>query len=250
MIMNDFFDEGDYIAYRYEAWLSPRAVRADEGDNIDIFFYRGRNMQPYDLPQNENLLVYAITPRGKKQDIEMSRSTKNSYIYNIKLEEKGLYHFIGQKTGYYSVDAEGNYLSGSFEDNPNAVSATRYLQYAHTALPAGENLDSKDYNEAPSLPLRIVPDKWDGFGTGEVFSFTLFFGDRLLPLFEVEIEHSQGKSGATREKLLTDGNGRISFPLNTSGKYLVLAGYTALETKDGLYYDTKYTYTFCFKAEA
>lgn len=192
----------------------------------------------------------AFTPEGEKKDVELVGNTEDHYTYRLKMEKKGLYHFVSQKTGYYCKNAEGKRMVGTLKDNPEAVSATRYLQYAHMALAVGRGLENSDFTDTPAeLPLRIVPDCWDKFQTGEIFAFTLFFKDKPLPLCDIDIAYTAGEDEATHEEIMTDGEGRITYPIKEPGKYLVVVRCTVPEGEEGLYYDTRYTYTFWFKVK-
>lgn len=249
MIMNEFLDTTDYMVQGHEGWLAPCLTHVHEGDDLDVFFCWGHNMKPHGLARNEDLFVYAVTPDGEKQDLQLMGNTEDHYTYRMKMEKKGLYHFVSQKTGYYCKNAEGKRLNGTLKDNSDAVSATRYQQYAHMALAVGHGLETSDYSETPAIPLRIVPDCWDKFQTGEIFAFTLFFGDKPLSLCDIDIAYTAGDDEATHEEIMTDGEGRITYPIKAPGKYLVVVRCTVPEGEEGLYYDTRYTYTFWFKVK-
>jgi len=249
MYTHDFLDTTDRMVQGYEGWLAPRVTHVHEGDNLDIFLFSGHNMNPDRLMRNEELFVYAIDPEGKKQGLELIGNTEEHYIYRIKVEKKGLYHFVSQKTGCYCKDAEGKRLNGTLKDNPDAVMATRYLQYAHTVLPVGHDLMPNEYTEVPLLPLRIVPESWNTFKTGENLVFTLYFNERSLPLYDIDLAYNPGDGETTHEELITDSEGRITYSIKDPGKYLILAQYLALEWEENLYFDTIYTYTFWFKVK-
>lgn len=249
MFTHDFLDTTDYMVRGHEGWLVPSLTHIHEGDNLDIYFCWGHNMKPHGLARTENLFIYTISPDGTKQELELVGNTEDHYTYRLTNAKKGLNHFISQKTGYYCKDAEGKSLNGTLKDNPGAVSATRYLQYAHMALPVGHDLTSGDYTDTPKLPLRIVPDRWDRLQPGEMFSFTLFFGDKPLSLHDIDIAYNAGDDEVVHEEILTDGDGRITYPIKAPGKYLVVIRCNASEGEDELYYDTRYTYTFWFKVK-
>lgn len=249
MITNEFLDTTDHMVYGHEGWLVPSVTHVHEGDSLDIFLCWGHNMKPHGLARSEDLLVYAIAPDGKKQDLELIGTTEDHHTYRLKVEKKGLYHVISQITKYYYKNAEGKNQSGTLKDNPAAVSATRYLQYAHLALSVGHNLMPEDYTETPALPLQIVPDRWDKLLTGEIFGLTLFFKNKPLALCDIHIAYSEGEAETTDEELRTDSEGIITFPIKAPGKYLVIARCSASDGEEGLYYDTRYTYTFWFEVK-
>ncbi len=237
-----------YGTTEHQSWLVPVTMNAYEGDSLTVLYCFGNEFTQCGILQNEDLSVYAVTPEGKRQSLEMNCSKEDCFTYRIKVGGKGLYHIIAEQLGYFSEDAEGRLFRGTFEDNPEAVSATRYLQYAHTALQVGSNLISEDRAKVQIPPLCIVPDSWDKFRAGEVFAFTLYFRGRPLPLYDIDISYIADNGKMAHTKSITNGSGRMIYPINTPGKYLVVVSYTSPECEEGLYYNTKYIYSFWFKA--
>lgn len=239
MFIQEFFDTTDYGGY-----LVPLVTHAHQGDNLDIFYYSGGM-----LSSAENLSVYAITPEGKKQYLNMTNSGEGR-AYRIQINENGIYQFVAEQTRYISRDAEGRCFSGTFEDNPDAVFAARCLHYAHSALQSGASFEFSNCAKTLMPPLCIAPDIWSSFRVGDVLGFTLVFLDRPLPLYDIDIYLFSIDGEVIHTKRITNGDGRALLPLNKLGKYIIDASYTSPEYKEGLYYDTRYTYSFCFKARA
>jgi Nickel uptake substrate-specific transmembrane region. len=235
------------MVYGHEGWLVPFVSHVHEGDTMDLYFCWGHNMQPDGLTEKEGLIVYSVDPSGLKKDIDLIGNTEYHYTYRTKVEDKGLNHFIAQKTAFYCRDAEGKYLCGTLKDYPNAASATRYLQYAHLALPVGHGLAPSDYSETPNIPLRIVPDSWDKFRVGEDFNFTVMLEDKPLKHCDIDIAHTL-TAKTMHNETFSDENGRVSLPIKEPGKYLIVVRCTVAQGEEGLFNDTRYTYTFWFKA--
>lgn len=233
----------------HEGWIIPLATNAHEGDSLNVLYCWGHNMKSCEIPQNGNLTVYAVTPEGKAQKLELISSAEDSLTYRINAEHKGIYQIIGKETGYFSEDIEGRCLKGTFEDNPEAVSATHYMHYAHTVLKVGCDFIPLNNTGVPELPLQIVPDGCNEFNIGGIFIFTLYFKDRPLPLYDIDIAYTDGYDATMHEKLITNGSGRMAYPIRMPGKYLFAVRYTSPECEEGLYYNTRYTYTFCFEAK-
>lgn len=226
-----------------EGWLVPVVTNAHQGDCLDVFYYYGGK-----LNSANDISVYAVTPEGDRQYLKMTGRKETHCIFQIDIRENGLYHLIGAQNGYYCEDAQGNRSRGTFEDNPDAVSATHFLHYAHTTVQAGSSSKSLKCFGDFAPPLCIVPDNWSSFYVGDIFSFKLFFMGRPLPLYDVDIFFFPANGEVRREKCITNGDGSVLFPLSTAGKYLISVTYLSPDCVDRLYYDTEYTYTFWFKA--
>jgi len=237
-------------ASEYGIRLVSVVTHAHEGDSLDVFFYLGNSLNPCGEPQNNDIAVYTVTPEGKRQNLDMVCRKEDCCTYRITVGKEGIYHLFGECPGYFSVDGEGKRFKGSFEDNPEAVSATRCFQYAHTVLQVGRNPFSAGSADAMLPPLCIVPDSWDSLRVGEVFAFTLYFRDFPLPLHEIGISYSVENGRTMSEEYITDGKGRMLYPINTPGKYFIVIRYNSKENDERLYYDTRYTYSFWFKARA
>lgn len=241
MDSSDMTEDGD--------WLIPVATRTYKGDRLDIFYYLENKSNPCGKQQTEDFAVYSVSPEGNRQNLEMICSKENCRTYRIEIEKNGLYHLIVEQTGYLSEDAEGKQFEGTFKDNPQAVSATHYLHYSHTVLQVGHGLSSLDCAELHMPPLRIIPDSWDSFKAGEVFAFTLYFRESPLPLYDIGICCIKGNDNPMFEKFITNGSGKMFYPIKTPGKYVIVVRYTSPECKEGFYYDTRYTYSFWFIAK-
>lgn len=247
MTTNDFWNITDNTECEHENWLVPIVTHIHEGDGLDIFFYCGHNMIPFRQIQIEGLYVYAITPEGMAQQLEMSSNYRDSWAYRLVDAKRGFYNFVSQNTEYYSEDGEGKRLKGTFKDNPDAFSATRYVYYAHMILRVGHDLINENCTETPPLPLKIVPVNFNELKMGDIFFFTLFSGDRVLPLYDINMAYTTRNGETVQETLVTDGDGRIAYPITTPGRYLVIVRYSSSEEESDAYYDTSYTYTYWFK---
>lgn len=235
--------QDSYNMIDFGSRLVPVVTHAHQGDNLDVFYYFNDM-----LGLNEAPSVYAVTPEGKRHCLDMIKSGEGHCTYRIRINDNGLYHLIAEQASYISRDSEGRCFRGTFEDNPDAVSATRSLHYAHVVLHSGESFESSARSQALMPPLCIVPDNWSSFRVGEVLAITLAFMDRPLPLYDIDIFRFTEKGEVTREQHITNGDGRMFYPLNSAGKYLLTVSYTSPEYKEELYYSTKYTYSFWFKA--
>lgn len=218
------------------------------GKNLRLFYHLNRILNPRNQHWEENLSGYAITPDGEKQPLTLLGVKGNQLTYQAVLEKEGVYHFFAVHSGYFSEDGEGRRFSGNFADNPWAVSATRYFHYAHTALKVGRGPAFTDHRRLSMPPLYLVSDRRDQFRVGETFDFTLYFRGTPLPLYEITFLYLS-KDG-TQEEFITDGEGRMSYPLSKIGNYLLTVSYTTPEDEDALYFETKYTYSFWFNVQS
>lgn len=249
MAEGSFFNRVGNMPGEYETWLIPCSEQIREGTCFDVSLCLGQNLKPWGFDSEEDYPVYAIKQGCKKQALDFSGSDGLCRLYSFVPEKSGLYHILSQKISYFSKDAEGRFLKGTFSDNPNAVSAARYINYAHSIIYSGNSNTPENFSKIPDLPLQIMPNRFYDLQPGDIFAFTLLFKDQPLPLMDLKVACLSTNGIKTHEELISDGNGQVFYPINSSGSYFITARYSALESTEVLYYDTKYIYTFSFKVK-
>ena len=245
MSTHDYAGDQEYVACDHESWLVPEV--GPDG-RINAVFCWGHELQKEVPPARAIPTVRAISPTGKRRCLKPAEIAAQFYL-DDRGRENGVYRFICEKSGCYSLDAAGRYQNGSFRENPEAVSATRFFQYAEAALQIGPAAEAAFYREPYLFPLRLEADRLTGFHRGERLNGMLWFAEDLLPLFDVTIVRQARRGGFRVDSLITDGKGRLSYPLTASGDYLVIIQRPTQEAADRRYFDTSYTYTFWFRVE-
>lgn len=248
--MSIFRDTTDCMVHGHEGWLVPAQPHIHETDELDLHFFWGHNTMPDGLANADGLSAMVLAPGTPAKSLELVDTTENCHVFHLKDAARGLTHFVSEKVAYYCKDAEGNYIEGTLADVPSAVSCTRYLQYAHTALEVGQELTNAEYDCVPSIPIYLKPKIWDQIWVGEKFPFTLYMDGEPLTLCDYELAYTvEAGSEVEHFNYMTDKDGRGEIRFKKPGSYLFLVRCNSPEAEDGVYQNTKLTYTFFIRVK-
>lgn len=248
--MSIFRDTTDCMVHGHEGWLVPAQPHIHETDTLDLQFYWGHNMAPDGLTKTDGLSAKVFAPGLAERPLELTETTENHHVFHLPDAARGLNHFVAEKDAYYCRDKEGKYIEGTLKDVPSAASCTRYLQHAHTALEVGHELTNVDYDCSPAIPIYLKPKSWDGIWAGEKFPFTLYYDGKPLTLCDYELAYA-AKEGSELEHFdyMTDEEGCGEVKFKKPGNYLFLVRLNSHEAEEGVYQNTKLTYTFWIKVK-
>lgn len=245
MSTHDYAGDREFVTRDHEIWLVP-GIEPNGG--VSAAFYWGHRLRTTVPPVKAIPTIRAITPSGKRRCLKPTEDAARFQL-DGREGERGVYRFICEKSGCYSLDAEGNYMNGSFRENPAAVSATRYFQYAEAAMRIGGAGTAGPFAGPYLFPLRLEFERLTGFHPGQSQWCRLWFAQEPQPLFDVAVTCHLDSGETLTDKLITDGDGYLTFPLTQPGDYLATVQKTTLEAAEHRYFDTSYTYTFWFRVD-
>lgn len=248
--MSIFRDTTDCMVHGHEGWLSPEKPHIHEGDAIDLQFFWGHNMAPDGLCKTNDLSAKVFAPNTEPKSLDLTDTTESYHVFHLDNAARGLNHFVAKKIAFYCRDNEGKYIEGTLKDIPDAASCTRYLQYAHTALEVGHELENADYDCVPAIPIYLKPKSWDEIWAGEKFPFTLYYDGKPLSLCDYEVAYT-AKEGSEVEHFsyMTDEEGCGEIKFKKPGSYLFLVRLNSHEAEEGVYQNTRLTYTFWIRVK-
>lgn len=248
--MSIFRDTTDRMVYGHEGWLVPAQPHIHETDALDLSFFWGHNMEPDGLTRTDGLSAKVFAPAASPKPLALTGTTESCHVFRLEDAARGLNHFVAEKVACYCRDAEGKYIEGTLKDVPSAASCTRYLQYAHTALEVGHELENADYDCVPAIPIYLKPKSWEQIWAGEKFPFTLYMNGEPLTLCDYEVAYT-AKEGSEVEHFhfMTDENGDGEVKFKKPGSYLFLVRCSSPEAEEGVYENTKLTYTFWIRVK-
>lgn len=248
--MSIFRDTTDCVVHGHEGWLVPAEPHIHETDALDLYFFWGHNMEADGLAKADGLTAKVFAPNVEPKPLELTETKENCHVFHLTDAARGLNHYVAEKVAFYCRDAEGKYIEGTLKDVPTAVSCTRYLQYAHTALEVGHELENADYECVPSIPLYIKPKSWEQIWVGEKFPFTLYYDGKPLTLCDYEIAYSAKECSEVEHfNYMTDESGDGEIRFKKPGNYLFIVRCNSPEAEDGVYQNTKLTYTFWIRVK-
>ena len=245
MSTHNYAGDREYVVCDHESWLVPEV--GPDG-RINAVFCWGHELQKEVAPPRAIPTVRAISPTGKRRCLKPAEGTAQFYLDDCD-RENGVYRFICEKSGCYSLDAMGRYINGSFRENPAAVSATRYFQYAEAAMRVGGVGTRGPFAEPYLFPLRLESERLTDFHPGQSLWCRLWFAQEPLPLFDVAVSRRLPSGETATDELITDGDGYLTLPLTEPGDYLATVQKTTQEAAEHRYFDTSYAYTFWFRVE-
>jgi uncharacterized GH25 family protein len=242
-----FLDTTDFMIYGHEGWLEKSFSHAHKGENVNICFNWGHNMQPHGSVREEGLSAYVVGPDGKREDLPVGESSQDGYVISFLPETEGVYHVVCENRGYYVVDVSGKHLRGTLREYPDASQATAFIQYSHVMVSVGHDIPEEEAPRMPEIPLCLRPAKWRKWRAGDEIEFSLYFQNRPVSHTPVDVAFSKGfEEEVAQSAVNTDENGVVRIKAETPGKYLAIVRYTHPQGEEGICRDTRFTYTLSF----
>ena len=218
----------------HEFWLSPQKFIYTRGEKINVRFFVGKNFEGENWKGNnekiqslkifyggvdDDLSKYISNQPGDSLTLTMldegtnliTYNSKNTFIeipadkFNEYLTEDGLTDAIDYRKKNNETDSAGREF---------------YQRCAKTIIQVG-SIKTKTFSEDSDLPLEIIPvSNPYQLKLKDTFHVKLFFQKEPLKNSLVKIWHRENKNSITIE-LTTDENGTISFPVKTSGNWMI-----------------------------
>lgn len=242
------------IAFAHEFWLQPKKYRYKVGEEVSIDFMVGENFtgEFWDLTRHKVETAQVISAYGKKDLKTTVKSTKgNNLIYKLANEGTHLFTMTSNQA-YIELDAEkfNAYLE---EDGIEDIAALRkknnqtdkpsrenYSRYAKLLVQSGNKTDDV-YKRKVGFKVEIIPlANPYTLKNGDYLECEILYEGKPLPHQLVKIWNFVGNR-AFLQDAYTENDGRVKFPVSSTGPWMVSFVKMIESTKPNIDYESMWS---------
>jgi uncharacterized GH25 family protein len=218
----------------HEFWLSPAKFIYQRGEKINIRFFVGENFEGENWKgNNEKIQSLKLYFGGVSDDLTkyISAEKGDSIELNMLDEGTNLVAFNSANTfieieapdfnKYLHDDGLTNAIEYRKQNNETDSNGREYFQRCSKTLIQAGNVKDKTFSVPTGLPVDIIPLsnpyqlKNDSLLTVKVFFQKQPMANALIVAWRRE------KGKTIKSELISNGKGEVSFPVSTSGKWMV-----------------------------
>jgi hypothetical protein len=234
-ILSLFILAGLYILLSsHEFWLQPRKFIYRKGDTANIRFNVGENFEGENWSGNRSKTNFlSLCMKEEKTDLSMLLSDKKGDSLQVPLPKDGtaviVYSgtntFIELEAAKFNPYLEEDGLKDAIEyrklhHETDSMGREFYQRSVKTILQVGNKYDTT-YKQPTALPLDIIPLSHPyRIKDNEKIAVLILFNKKPLAKQLIKIWHRENDK-TIKEEITTTENGLISFPVKTSGKWMV-----------------------------